>query len=285
MRPDWICDSSTLKAFRQCNELVRLRYGKGLRKAALIEAAPASGTAWDRALQCWFRDEGYDKALAALRSNWFEDPSMFELPDAKRPLSLYERLLEAYCEKYPREQDQFKVLGTQVYLEQPEYCGLLDLPIEFPDGSIYVQDHKSTSAWLSDAYFEKFIMDDQVIGYVWLAQKKYGRCDGFYIDVVHVDTRYHKVKPDKDFVRYGPIKVPQWRIDNWYMDMIYDSTRIKHMSLAESWPRNGQACFNWNRRCPMWALCTAPPELRAGIEEREYEVKHWKPKELANAKQ
>ena len=296
MRPNWIADASMINDFRKCPEFARLRHHLGLVRPG-YEEMTGSGTAWHAAMEAWFDknddDGGYvsfDFALDVLREAWGDEPApMFEgeAPFRKRPLELFERMLAIYCEKYPREDDPFEVVGNEEYVayclgddlaydpESPppyhltfDYCGIRDRKIHFPDDSEYVVDTKSTSANLNRSYFDAFELSQAMIGYCALELVHGRRCDGFMIDAAHVGQYFQKmtktkglqtyggdVKPE-DFVRYGPIRVAQWQLSRWAKDTEVAIRQIEQCVAqygdGEPWERREQGCFRWNKPCEYW---------------------------------
>jgi hypothetical protein len=167
----------------------------------------------------WFDEPESDISgmIGTLRAMWVgKDGGVLEVPDEKRPLGLFERLLQMYAEKYPRESDPFEVVRNEHYLEGGiiaeypsgqlrlptedelpnfQYCGIIDRVVRFDDGSEYVMDTKTTSGWMNEAYWTKWEQSVQMAGYMALRIVHGHRCDGCYIDAIQVDTRYHKVAP------------------------------------------------------------------------------------------
>ena len=82
-------------------------------------------------------------------------------------------------------------------------------------------------------------------------------CQGAYLDAIHLDTRYHKVKTS-DFVR-EKILYSNEQIDRWQDDATSTALAIQDLNKHGEtvWPQNDQRCFDWNRPCPYWRLCTA----------------------------
>ena len=292
-------DATALNDFRLCPEFYRLRHRKGLVWPGR-EEAPAAGQAWHEAMKVWFHNSGHKTALDTLRQAWGEEPPLIEGQKVKRPLSLFEMLLEVYCEKYPREDDPFEVVKNEEYVEGafPDtdmypvcdfcYCGIIDRLIHM-NGQNYAMDAKTTSAYLSDGFFHNFELSQQMLGYVALELVNGRECAGYYIDAVHIDTRYHKAKPEH-CVRYGPIQVPEWRLSEWARMTERTIKQIEWFEINvgpnEPWVRNDHACFKWNKPCPFFyapggkfpGICREAPELREDLM-GEYDISFWNPKE------
>ena len=298
IRDGWIPDATSISDFRRCPELFRLRHVKGLKRKVRDEAADA-GTGWHAAMKVWFDDGGYEAALAELRKHWPDN--LIEGEEEKRPLSLFERLLEAYCKKYPRADDPFQVVRNEQYVEGVidnvalpfRYCGIVDRKIRM-DKDEYVKDSKTTSLWLNQDYWASYDLNQQQEGYMALELVNDRPCSGFYIDAVHVDTRYGKVK-DSDFQRYGPVTVPNWKLDRWAKDTESALRQIEWFWDTHGpdapWEHREQGCRAYFRWCSFWnsplhaefpGLCRQPAELQE-ILTGEYTVEFWEPKERANA--
>jgi hypothetical protein len=114
--------------------------------------------------------------------------------------------------------------------------------------------------------------------------------EGYFIDAVHVDTRYKKVKPE-NFVRHGPIKVPNWKLDTWARDTETALRQLEwfweRFGADQPWEHREQGCRAWNKWCPFWSspahssvpgLCRSPEEMHEVLE-GEYIVEHWNPEE------
>ena len=293
LRDGWIPDATQINAFRRCPEFFRLRHVKGLIKPGR-EGAPESGEGWHAALRCWFDGKSVAECLLELAKSWPAIATFSEHKE-KRPLELFQRMFTAYIDKYPRSDDSFKVERNEEYLAGNfpafNYCGIVDRVITF-DSSSYVMDSKSTGMWVNAGWFEAFEMSQQMIGYVALEQANGRECAGYFIDAVHVDTRYHKVKPE-NFVRYGPIKVPEWKLDNWKRSVEMTLAQIKwfwdNYGPDEVWEQREQGCKAWNKWCGFWSspagqqfpgLCRSPQELHSTLME-EYDERFWEPAERA----
>ncbi len=282
----WISDGSAISKFRENPEAFRLRYRLHL-VTQTEDDAPASGTAAHKALDVWFSQSDSDVSgpLAVLRGAWGVEPIFHE--GLKRPLTLFERLIEGHAERWPREDDPFEVIGSETYVEGDidyaengtfRYCGRRDQKIRFADGGEYIMDNKTTSGWLNDDFFLRMATGEQMPGYVGLELVNGRKCDGYYINALHVDTRYHNVKPEKDFVRFGPVDVRQWQLTQWARDVEYTLREIERLDVERGsdvpWPIYNNARFN--KRDEYWDFYTEPPELRESLK-LSFAVKEWRP--------
>lgn len=319
----WVPDASALATFRQNPEAFRLRYRKHLRPKARSQNAADAGAALHVALDMWFREptSNVQLALAALRAAWQEG-----VADEARPLALMEQVVAAYAEKYPREQDAFKVLRNESYVEadiawggqdvrinreadpkhdreQPpaslpscavglglahstfRYGAILDRKIELQDGSQYVMDTKSTGSYLSAEWSWQMSQSDQLIGQVALERALGRRCDGFFVDAVQV-RKSTLTYPKPDMQRFGPVLVPEWRIQKWAADIAHTLHQIAELEklrgIDNPWPVYHNSSYG--KRDDYWEFIETPPELHAQLVEK-FEVKPWIPSEEAQRRQ
>lgn len=240
-------------------------------------------------------------------------------PKVKRPLELFERLLKGYAQRWPRETEAFEIVRNEAYIDgkimptasglllpdhrtSPDslwlqegqtvqewrneiglfrfrWCGVIDRKIRTSDGCEYVMDTKTTSAWLNDDYFAAFRLGVQLPGYVGLELVNGRRCDGYYIDAVQVDTRYHKVNPDK-FVRHGPVKLAAWELSRWARDVEHTLNEIRRLDEErgpnEPWPIYANFKFGRVKNHEFYEFFTQPPELHPQIA-LGFEEKRWDP--------
>jgi len=291
-------DATTLNNFRRCPDYGR-RSLLGWR-LPVYEGATASGQAAHKALQYHFSRATTDVegTLKALRDTWTGPDDPLRAQDEKRPLELFELILQTYCEVYQREADPFEVVANERYVEAtieatspPNYCTVIpwcavqDRKVRFEDGAEYVMDAKFTAMYLGEQFFRKFDLSTQLLGNVAIERVLGRQCDGFYIDAVHVDTRYGKAHA-KYFQRYGPVRVPDWKLTEWAKGVEADIRQIERyvddFGFEQPWPRWDGGCGAFNKLCPYFRLCNGPPELEPYTLEDEYEVKVWNPKEVAS---
>ena len=250
-------DSTQLNDFRRCPEFFHNRHVKGLTLVGGSKHTDplAAGGAIHKGVEAWFAAGKVEAATIAVKAAWGED-DLFLPEKAKYTQGFLCSVMEGYCEAWPLA-GFFKVLANEQWLESGNYGGIIDRLVELDDG-VYVMDTKTTSGWVNERYIEGFQLSSQFRGYVWLARQAGYDCRGAFLDAIHLDTRYHKVKAS-DFVR-EKILYSDEQIAEWHDDCI-DTTNLieswKGAGGAERWPQNDQRCFDWNKPCPYWRLCTA----------------------------
>jgi len=289
---DHCYDSTQINDFRRCPEYYNRRHNQGLvLDGGNKHSDPlAAGRAMHAGVERWFAARmfatlsgaelvGYTDAIRglaveAVKADWGED-DLFLPEKAKYTQGFLAAVMAGYAEAWPREKDSFKVLANEQWLQSGNYGGIIDRLVEFEDG-VYVMDTKTTSGWVNERYIESFQLSSQFRGYVWLAQQAGYDCQGAYLDAIHLDTRYHKVKAS-DFVR-EKILFSEEQLQKWRLDNVSTMRNIEDLRPAEGnracWPQNDQRCFDWNRPCPYWRLCTAViPENEMDY----YREERWEP--------
>ncbi|KKL46332.1 hypothetical protein LCGC14_2346610 [marine sediment metagenome] len=272
---DHCYDSTQLNDFRRCPEFYNNRHIKGLvLDGGNKHSNPlAAGSAIHKGVEAWFSTGDSEKAINAVKATWGED-DLFLPEKVKYTQGFLAAIMAGYTEAWPRENDSFKVLVNEQWMPWGNYGGIIDRLVEFEDG-VYVMDTKTTGGWVNERYIESFQLSSQFRGYVWLAKRAGHDCQGAYLDAVHLDTRYHKVKAS-DFVR-EKILFSEEQIEAWVQDRDSTMLRANYMRSSvtlERWPQNDQRCFDWNRPCPYWRLCTAViPENEMDY----YKEERWEP--------
>jgi len=271
-------DATQINDFRRCAEYYNNRHVKGL---VLVGGSKhtdplAAGSAIHKGVEAWFKTNHTAKAIEAVKLSWGED-DLFLPEKAKYTQGFLCAVMEAYMAAWS---DTGFHIANEQWLESGNYGGIVDRLVELNDG-VYVMDTKTTSGWVNARYIESFQLSSQFRGYVWLAREAGYDCRGAFLDAIHLDTSYHKVKPS-DFVRekilYSDEQIADWHKDMQGTTMAIDVWADVDGDMPSSgdfrWPQNDQRCFDWNRPCPYWRLCTAViPEH----EMEYYEVERWEP--------
>lgn len=149
------------------------------------------------------------------------------------------------------------------------YCGRFDGVIQWGDLTLVI-DHKTTGK-LGDGsyYFKQFRPNLQMSGYVWAAEKIFGRrVHGVLINVLHMTTR--TVNFARDISSRESFEIERFK-----------SIVKAQIALAKSkgqdyadWPENWTSCMDF-RGCPYRELClTEDPER---LVDSMYRVNVWSP--------
>ncbi len=272
-------DSTQLNDFRRCGEYYRRRHVEGLTLAAVSKHRDPlqAGGAIHKGVEALFA-QGTKQAIEAVKQAWGED-DLFLPEKAKYTQGFLCAVMQGYIDAwYGGNLDtgpagNKSIIANEQWLESGNYGGIVDRLVELDDG-VYVMDTKTTSGWVNERYIESFQLSSQFRGYVWLARQAGYDCRGAFLDAVHLDTRYHKVKPG-DFVR-EKILYSDEQISDWWEDMTRSVADINGWLTSDwgKWPQNDQRCFDWNKPCPYWRLCTAViPEHEMEF----YKEERWEP--------
>lgn len=165
----------------------------------------------------------------------------------------------------------------RIEIDQNMQC----IKVEAEDG-LYITDdyivtHNTTSGYLRSSTIEEYGLSTQMRGYVKMRRDAGLRCDGVYLDIIKLDTRYHKVKPD-NYLR-AQVRYNDEQLDDWERDVASDAAHIEALKAERPegrWPQYDKNCFRWGRPCPYWQRCTAPVD---DPPEDLYTVERWEPSE------
>ena len=312
-----VFDNSAVQCFRENPEAFRLKY-----RQHLTVAAPAThfgaGTALHGARNVLFdaRRAGaktytiaqVDAAVALARTLRGDAPG-------RRNAEQCEAVVRAYAAVYAEE--PFEIVANEEYVEAYigcnchassaslecvhaahcvgfAYCGILDAAIRFPDNTEYVFDLKSTGTYLNAEWEQCMRLADQFTGYVALRRAFGARCDGYYVDGIHMrDARPRKdgtlgtpsVDMEKDFVRVGPVQVPEWRIERWATSMRYTLGQIAELERTRGIDTPWPIYQNWSygKVDEYRDFYAEPDELHTATAQTF--VKHvWDPREVAEGR-
>lgn len=300
--PTWIPDHSAIAAFRENPEMFRLKYRLHLQPATPDDKMRA-GSAIHAGRNVLWSGGGVEDAVRTARA------VRGEVPGA-RDVEHVERLVRAYAARYPREAAPFKVIQSEEYVEALittcchsdsqscdcattdfAYCGILDGVIRFADGAEYVCDLKSTGAYLNVTWMEAMKLSDQMTGYVAIRRALGFRCDGYYVDGVHVrDPKPRKdgtfgtpnIDLEGDFYRFGPEPVGVWRVERWVRDMRYTLAQIAALEAERGLDNPWPIYQNWpyGKVDAYREFYEAPAELHAQVAQM-FERREWSPRDVA----
>lgn len=323
----WIPDNSALQCFRENPEAFRLRYRLHLQPASPDDKMRA-GSAIHAARNVLFDYRASQEALGVAPGSFgYPDGVVLRAVNVARAhrgegaghrsAEQVESVVRTYAAKYGVE--PFAVVENEKYVQAwihapdcnggvscewlPfgrnsfgcfEFCGIQDAVIRFSDGSEYVMDTKSTGAYLGDAWETAMRLGDQFVGYVAMRRALGLRCDGFFVDGIHMkDAKPRKdgtlgvpSVTEDDFIRVGPVSVPDWRVERWAADVRYTLAAIAHLDATRGpdvpWP----AYQNWpyGKVDAYREFYETAPELHAQVA-LQFERRPWSPAAVAAERQ
>lgn len=317
----WIPDNSALAAFRESPETFRLKYRLHLVPASpddKMRAGSAIHAARNVLYEFQRTNPGQPYAPDAIEAAVVVGRAHRGEGGGARDANHVERVVRMYAQHYAVE--PFAVLENEQYVEARihsaeclndsfaagvlcyhsehaydvdcfDFCGIQDAVVRFADASEYVMDTKSTGAYLNEAWETTARLGDQFVGYVAMRRANGARCDGFLVDGIHMsDPRPRKdgsrgePKVDEaDFVRVGPVAVPEWRVERWAQDVRYTLAKIRELEaergldvpwpMYQNWPYGKVDAYR--------EFYETAPELHASVA-LQFEQRQWNPRDVAD---
>lgn len=181
----------------------------------------------------------------ALKVHDFTDPPL----DHRKSYLDTERLRESCdlaLERWMREKAQGKI--HVLFTEQPvavplpdideEYTGKMDQIVEW-NGELWVRDFKTTSR-MGKNYSDQFDPNNQMTGYVWMAEQLSGRrVKGVMIEVV-----YNTKRNGPEFHPFLSTRSPQ-AIEDWLEEVQYEIETARRYEKDDRYPKRTTACRDY----------------------------------------
>jgi RecB family exonuclease len=289
---------SSLKTFRACQRLYRLRYVEGWRTRETPEPLHF-GTLLHAGLEAWWSHLGDDRLPAALDAIAHEQDPWLR--------ARAEVMLLAYNERWRRE--DLEVLGVEVQFQAPlvnphtgrqartlVLGGKIDAVVRTPDGRVLIVEHKSTGEDPSpgSTYRLRLRMDPQISLYFDGAAALGWDAAGCLYDVL-VKPRIRPGKtetpdqfrerlidtissaPDAYLQRFEVARLArdldEAREDVWQVAALVRNSRREGVA-----PRNADSCIRYGRPCEFLPVCARETSLetdarfvRSAVEHPELE--------------
>jgi len=222
--------------------------------------------------ECPFCRGGQTRALFAKFLQCF--PSNLETERRMQVTGL--RLLAKYLEHYRDEPFDIHAVEQPVIFPVDDFyfVGKIDLLVTWPDW--HITDHK-TAGQVSDNYHRGFRIHTQLTGYMLAASAAIKEpVSKAIVNTLVVPRGAKPVEPDKHFVRRITTR-NQADFDEWFITLRAAVAEIRRYRAEGSWPQRPSGCFNYNRQCEYWDLCTVAPSARPGIIEAQFKHEPWDP--------
>lgn len=291
-----IIDNTALDAFMTCPR--KYYYGMVLhrRKEGPPSPAIAYGSAWHKALEVHYKTGGdYMAVQKAVVMSW--EPH--ERPDDHRTVERVLSSYQSYMNRWGDHDTDLRIHGKTVgWPDSPlvecsteiswpgaihPYAGKIDRIVQIGD-LYYVEDHK-TSSRMGEYWAKDWDPSNQMMGYVWMAQKLTG------LTIQGVRINFHAVLKTQDKFDRAIIAFSQDRLREWSLNYNYWISRIEaEMDIAEliregadlegndaAFPMNLNACRGKFGACVYRDVCTSPVRLRDRILEADFVVAPWDP--------
>ena len=153
-------------------------------------------------------------------------------------------------------------------------CGHLDRVVTFAD-SIFVVDHKTTTATPTDFYFAQYSPNNQMTLYTFAGKVILDTVvSGVIVEAAQVTNE----KPMK-FERRPTYRSDEV-IDEWLDDLEYHLANAEAFAAANYWPMNDTACGNYGG-CRFREVCSRPAAVRKKFLKSDFnqlpENERWNP--------
>ena len=298
-----IVDATMISTFRACQE----KYNKRMEQLLVSKSnngAIGSGLAFHEA-GATFRmarksglspEEAYNAGLYKLRETYpgFMPVEFINgpIPDERRSLPNLERVFEAWC-RYEAKQG-FEYL----YIEQSGgislgsieratviydiiYSVIIDAVVKM-QGCIFVDDIKTTTMNISQAYKDSFRLSQQIMGYTVAAKELLGLpIYGGMISVVwfQKEAKSGKGKSVDEYFHTVPVTYTEDQLTEWHDNTLRTINNILDCRERGEWQFDfGDSCKAYNG-CTYKGICSATPKARASIIDMDFERATWTPLE------
>jgi len=148
------------------------------------------------------------------------------------------------------------------------YSGKPDLPVR-SGGKVYVMDHKSTNAYLSDWYFEQHRFSNQLRGYCSMINELMDvDATGAIINGLYVGERaVMKEFKGSKFTRFGPLLFRKAHLEEAIRNQYAWRQALDYYEECGYYPQNaGTMC----RSCDYSSICAASPAMRETVKKSEF---------------
>ena len=253
-----VLDYTTISDFLICRQKYYLRHKLNLVQKK-VATALEFGSTWHKTMDAFWTGKPYKKVF----EDAYKDVEVAE--GDKRTLERGRKVLDDYAKRY--EAKVFEVIASEVshhkVIGDVDYYGRMDKIIKW-DGSIYVDEHKTTSQ-LGFTFFNQFALNYQVDGYDWLCEDKYGECAGVLIDAVLI------AKTKFNCMRDIATRTKRDRME-FEAELLDIAANIRWANDNKSYPKNKSLCQYYGE-CPYRDACLYHGDKR--IIEGRYKKSVW----------
>lgn len=159
------------------------------------------------------------------------------------------------------------------------WCGHIDRLVDTGMDSRMVSDRKTTGYNLDESYFDQYVHDNQMTGYIFGAKSVVPKDEGeeYAISFAMIDAVETKVNFNRfarSFVQRTPSQVEEW-IENtlWWIK------QAERFAESNFWPTNRQSCNKFGG-CPFRKVCSKDKSTRHIWLNADFTRREWNP--LAN---
>ena len=256
---------SSSKTFHSCpRKYFYERHGVGKTLPRDESLAASVGQAMHEAIQHYFIS-GYNVDAALWALIWFYPHALSAAEPDKRTLLdctaallnlLNSGVLRQYELVYFNGKPAVELAFRLLHPSGLHHRGKLDLVVWHAVNQTYsILDIKTRAAY-GEPDLAQYQFSDQCVPYRFAVEHIVGRRD------VRFDTKYVVINlmlTRPDFWVF-PVEPAPDAFDQWMLRTQLQAALIKQFRASGHWPRNGEACFSWNRRCRYFDICRIPLE-------------------------
>lgn len=312
-------DNTRIQEFRRCPRYFFFRHIMHWKMQSASELALIFGGGWHAAMdQMWqltadrlprqeVINESYDAFVGYWTENGLPHPSEIDLGlsdlwKPRTPMNARE-MLDGYYEARLRTILDVEIIEIERPFAVPLsphdptlfYVGRIDKVVRPAAGRVRGIEHKTTTAMrlggrgkehkISGAFMDSFSPNSQVDGYAYALHLLYkGQRADIWVDAALVHAK------GEDF-QFIPVERQMDQLDGWLFDTHRWINKIEEEKewLAQAtpsdgfmaaFPKNTNACFDFNRPCPFLDLCKSRPNpLSWETTPPGYVVDEWDPLE------
>jgi hypothetical protein len=302
-RETLVIDATMISTFRACEEkynkrmeqLLVSKYNNGAIGSGL--AFHEGGAAFRQARKSNLSpQDSFNVGLFKLRETYPKFmPIEFvngPIPDERRSLPNLERIFEAWCVHELKQNYKY------LYIEQSGgialgsierhdriydiiYSIIIDAVVEM-QGCVFVDDIKTTTMNITQAYKDSFRLSQQIMGYTVAAAELLGLpIYGGLISVVwfQKEAKSGKGKPVDEYFHSVPVTFAKDQLDEWHTNTLRTINKILDAKESGEWQMDlGDSCKAYNG-CTYKQLCWAAPSARQAIIKMDFERATWTPLE------
>ena len=302
-----IWDASKLQAYLDCEQLGHLKYEEHLTGKTPSEAI-VFGSGMHKAVEVWTQhhiqyqnplfpritdEDAVKSAEAAFVEVWEaelpkEQRDMLELGLNRRSIANFRRLFGGYRKKFPLEmydeivsvEQSFTLpLGLTPEGREIWWSGVTDRILRWQSGLYYVDIKTSTYA-LDAAFFDKWKLSTQMLGYMWAGQQLIDeQFSGVMVQGVQVQAPLKtKVRAADELVQGEVIAFSQDQIEGWKRNVLAKIDDVHRARQRGYWVKNLSTRCSSYGSCSMAMLCGAGDAAQAEIRKQQYYIERvWNP--------
>jgi hypothetical protein len=287
---DRALDNTALSAFLACPKEYDYAYVQHMRPKGR-RIALDYGSLWHSIMEWHYKTDGDETLVyAKVMSKWKDAiPATTDHRTVDRAWQDYD-LYRKRWGATPSVHEEYKTIGwlnlnplveMAIELDWPgaehPYTGRLDRICENAKGEVLVEDHKTNSrdGLLEPGgyYFRQFELDNQLIGYTWLARLITGK------RVAGVRINAYGVLKTKSAFGRDTFRFSDEFLEDWEQNYNVIVREIKACYQSGVWRRNFRACSRKYGACSYVDICKLPPRLRDRALQQECEYRPWNPLE------